>query len=274
MEASNKLVSVIIPCFNSGRYLDKTIQSVLCQTYQNFEIVIVDDGSTDASTKEYLSKLSHAKIRVFFKENEGVSLARNIAISKSTGDYVLPLDADDLITEDYLKLAVTILNHNSCVKLVTCNVEYFGYRKGKFPLINFSIEKLLAKNLFVISSMFRRVDYNKTNGFNPNMKNGFEDWDFWLSLLENGGEVQNINKTCFYYRLHKDSRNNLLNKDTFTKLRYQIYQNHAELYHRYFFNPIDTFEYEQIKYSMEFKLGRILLKPFRLLQELSIKRFR
>lgn len=271
METANKLVSVIIPCFNSGRYLDKTINSVLCQTYQDFEIIIVDDGSTDDTTRQYLSALSHPKINVFFKENEGVSIARNVAISHSTGEYILPLDADDLISKDYLELAVLALNKNSSVKLVTCDVESFGCKKGIIPSDEYTIEKLLAKNLFVVSSMFRREDYNKTHGFNPNMKQGFEDWDFWLSLLSDSGEVYHINRTCFYYRLHKDSRNNLLDNERLMKLRYQIYENHADLYCRYFFNPTDSFEYELVKYSMEYKIGRIILKPFRFLQKLSFK---
>ena len=254
--------------------MPKTIESVLGQTYQNFEIIIVNDGSTDIATLQYLSDLSHPKITVFFQDHEGVSAARNYAISKSKGDFILPLDADDLIANDYLELAVDLLSQNSDLKLVTCNVDFFGYRNGSIPAVAYSMEKLLAKNLFVISSMFRRADYNNTKGFNTNMKEGFEDWDFWLSLLSEGGEVHNIDKTCFYYRLHKDSRNNLLNDEMLTKLRYQIYENHAQLFHQYFFNPTETFEYELKKNSMEYKLGRIILKPFRLLQKVNRRRFK
>ena len=263
----NKLVSVIIPCFNSGIYIDETINSVLKQTITDFEIIIVDDGSTDAFTKQYLSQLKDPKIKVFFKENGGVASARNYAISKSMGEYILPLDADDLIAKDYLELATSILNQKSTVKLVTSNVEYFGYRKGFMPTPEYSIEKLLAKNLFVVSSVFRRMDYDKTKGFNMNMKEGFEDWDFWISLLGDGGEVYNIDKTCFYYRSHKDSRNFLLDGDTFKKMRYRVYENHSELYHRYFMNPTDCFEYELVKNSMEYKVGRMILKPLRYFQK-------
>jgi len=262
------MVSVIIPCFNGGKYINKTIKSVLDQTYQEFEIIIVDDGSTDLVTKQYLTNLSNTKIKVFFKENGGVSSARNFAISKSSGDYILPLDADDLISKDYLQLAVDILDQNSSVKLVTCNVEYFGYRSLTIATETYSIEKLLAKNLFVVSSMFRRVDYDKTAGFNTNMKEGFEDWDFWISLLGDGGEVYNIDKTCFYYRMHKDSRNFQL-EGISKKLRLQIYENHAELYKRHFVNPTDCFEYELIRDSKEYKVGKLVLKPFRFLQKLK-----
>lgn len=268
MSDSIKVVSIIIPCFNGGKYIDKTIKSVLDQTYQNYEIIIVDDGSTDPFTIDYLSELSHSKIKVFFKKNDGVSSARNYAIKESKGDYILPLDADDLISDDYLELAVRILNQNSFVKLVTCNVKYFGYRNELKPTIEFSIEKLLAKNLFVVSSMFRRCDYEMTKGFNSNMNDGFEDWDFWISLLGNGGEVHNIDKTCFYYRMHKDSRNFGL-KYASKNLRYQIYENHTELYHRYFIDPTNCFEYELIKDSMEYKVGKMILKPFRCFQKLK-----
>lgn len=269
MHTFKNMVSVIIPCFNGGKYLNETINSVLDQTYQNFEIIIVDDGSTDPETKQFLSVILHPKIKVYFKENEGVSSARNYAILKSTGNYIIPLDADDLLGEDYLELAVDVLNQNGSVKLVTCNVTYFGYRKVSKLSIKYSIETLLAKNLFVVSSMFRREDYDKTNGFNSNMKDGFEDWDFWISLLGDGGEVYNIDKTCFFYRSHKDSRNFQLNYFS-KKLRYQIYENHVELYHRYFINPTDCFEYELIKDSMEYKAGKLFLRPFRYLQKLKL----
>jgi glycosyltransferase involved in cell wall biosynthesis len=266
---SKNLVSVIIPYYNGGKYIDKTIKSVLDQAYKEFEIIIVDDGSTDTFTKQYLSQLDHSKIKVFYKGNGGVASARNYAILKSQGEYILPLDADDLIAKDYLELAVDILNQNSAVKLVTCNVEYFGYRKGFMQSQEFSIEKLLAKNLFVVSSVFRRMDYDKTKGFNMNMKEGFEDWDFWISLLGDGGEVHNIDKTCFYYRSHKGSRNFLMGGRAFKKMRYQIYENHAELYHRYFINPTDCFEYELVKNSMEYKVGKMILRPFRYFQKFT-----
>ncbi|MDP4292745.1 MAG: glycosyltransferase family A protein [Bacteroidota bacterium] len=266
MDAKNG-VSVIIPCYNSGKHLKATIESVLKQTYPNFEIIIVDDGSTDKATLKFLSTLPAARIIVYHKGHEGVSAARNYGIQYSTGDFILPLDADDLIAEDYLELAAGILQDDSAVKLVTCNAQSFGYRKRDIRTEEFTLEKLLAKNLFVVSSMFRRADYDKTSGFNPNMKEGFEDWDFWLSLLADGGKVHNIGKTCFYYRMQRDSRNNGLDEKLFRKLRHQIYENHAALYRQYRFDPTECFEYELIKHSMEYKLGRMILKPFRFLQK-------
>ena len=262
------MVSVIIPCNNGGKFLDETINSVLKQTYTDFEIIIVDDGSTDAFTKQYLSLLKDPKIKVFFKENEGVSTARNFAISHSSSEYILPLDADDLISEDYLELAVKVLNEIQEVKLVSCEVDFFGYTKGSMYFPEYSLEKLLARNLFVVSSMFRRKDFLLTSGFNPNMKEGFEDWDLWISLLKTGGSVYRIKKTCFFYRIHKKSRNNQLKGLSFSRLRKQIYENHLEAYQQFYFDPVETFEYELIRDSMEYKVGKKILKPFRFIQKI------
>lgn len=267
MPMADKRVSIIIPGFNYGHYLKETLDSVLNQDYNEFEIVIVDDGSTDNQTKKYLSQLNHPKIKVFLKEHEGVCIARNYAIANSTGDYILPLDADDLIGKDFIRDAVEILDSDNRVKIVCCKVEMFGAKKGLYPLPEPSLEMLLGQNTMVVTSMFRRADFEKTNGFNSNMSNGFEDWDFWLSLLDSGGEIYKLDKVGLYYRIKKGSRNNVLTSAEFKRLRLQIYQNHKGLYARHFFDPIKSFEYDLIINSKEYKLGQLLLKPIRIIHK-------
>ena len=262
-----KQVSIIIPSYNDGRYLKEALDSVLSQDYTYFEIIIVDDGSTDNDTQQYLSQLNHHKIKVFLKEHEGVSIARNYAIAKSTGDYILPLDADDLIGKDFIREAVEVLDSNNKVKIVCCKAEMFGAKKGPYPLPDPSLEMLLGQNTMVITSMFRKTDFEMTKGFNPNMSTGFEDWDFWLTLLEQGGEIYKLDKVGFYYRIKKGSRNNVLTSDEFKRLRLQIYLNHQELYAKHFFDPLKSFEYDLIINSKEFKLGQILMKPIRFIHK-------
>jgi glycosyltransferase involved in cell wall biosynthesis len=263
------LVSVIIPCYNSGKFISETVTSVVKQTYPNVEIIIVDDGSTDPDTLKYLSTLQAPNISVYLKEHEGVSIARNYGIEKSTGDFILPLDADDLISEDYLELAIAAFKQLPKVKLVSCSTSFFGYIDGSLAVVEYSLEKLLARNLFVVSSLFKRSDYMQTKGFNPNMKDGFEDWDFWISLLGTGGEVYQIEKTCFFYRIHKNSRNNQLNEEKFSALRMMIYENHKVLFQQYFFDPKESFEYKLIRDSREYQVGSLILKPFRILQRFN-----
>ena len=139
----NKLVSIIVPCYNQAQYLPEALQSVLDQTYSDWECIIVNDGSpddTDIVAKEWLVK--DTRFKYIYKENGGLSSARNAGIESSKGDYILPLDADDKIGRDYLKLAAQAFEHNVDLKLVYCNAE-------KFDLVNefwhLKLSMILAK---------------------------------------------------------------------------------------------------------------------------------
>jgi glycosyltransferase involved in cell wall biosynthesis len=259
----DKLVSVIIPCYNQGKYIDETIQSVLASTYSNIEIIVVNDGSIDKLTIEILKSKSWKKTTIYHTENKGVCHARNYAIKQSKGEFILPLDADDKISRDYIFEAVQILSDNPKVKVVCCDVEMFGVKKGLYPLPEYSMEMLLAQNTMVVTSMFRRFDFEKTNGYNENMNFGFEDWDFWLNLLKSGGEVHKIEKTHFFYRINRGTRNSSISLEKFSKLRRQIYENHKDLYSKYFLDPKLCFEYQIISQSKEYKVGKWIIGPIR-----------
>ena len=130
---SNKKISIIVPCYNQVQYLDECLQSVLDQTYTNWECLIIDDGSPDNT--EDLAKIwveKDERFHYFKKENGGVSSARNFGIEKSTGIYILPLDGDDKIAENYLKLASEKLEQGFDV--VYCLAKYFGERNENFVL--------------------------------------------------------------------------------------------------------------------------------------------
>lgn len=259
------VVSVIIPCYNQGKFLEESIQSVLNSAFKVIEIIVVNDGSTDSLTNQLISTLDHPCIRVINTENQGLAKARNTGIRASSGKYILPLDADDKISDNYIEKAVAILDNNSQIKIVTSEVEYFGAKKGKMLYPEYSIECLLARNFIVCTSMFRRTDYDNTDGYNPNMKYGFEDWDFWLSLLESGGEVYRIKEVHFFYRIKKQSMIKSLNSDQskLELLRKQIYENHKELFSQHYFNPLESFEYIMLKRTMEFRIGAIITRLLR-----------
>lgn len=264
-----KDVSVIITCYNKGKLILEALNSVKAQTYANIEIIIVDDCSTDKNTQIILSELSKSGDYnvILLEKNIGVSEARNIGVKNSQGKYILLLDGDDKISSTYVEEAVNILKTEAEIKIVTCEVELFGYIKGKMSLAEPTIEHLIAENSIVISSLFRKEDFDKSNGFNSNMKEGFEDWDYWLSILETDGKVYRIPKTHFYYRISKRSRNNLNFEDR-RRLRKQIYENHKKLYSNYLLDPIDSFEYNLLKNSNEYQFGKKILKPIRYIQTL------
>lgn len=225
------LVSVIIPCYNLGYFIDETIESVLNQTYKHFEIVIINDGSTDEYTNDKINNYNHPKIKAITTANQGPSRARNRGIMESSGDYILPLDADDIIAPTYLEEAVKILDENEKIGIVYCEATFFGDKNHKWHLPDYSLENMLIDNSIFNTAVFKKSDFLKTKGYNPNMIYGWEDWDFWLSLLELGVEVYKIPKVLFYYRIRKKSREDVFDEFQKTQMFNTLYDNHKKIYH-------------------------------------------
>ena len=121
-------VSVIIPCYNQGHFLDEAVDSILEQTYANIEIIVVNDGSTDEDTIRRLNNLDSEKATVVTTANQGLAAARNNGILKSNGEYILPLDADDLIAPDYLEKAVAAIAKDPDAGIVYCRAKSFWSR--------------------------------------------------------------------------------------------------------------------------------------------------
>jgi glycosyltransferase involved in cell wall biosynthesis len=267
------LVSVITPCYNDGKYILDAVACVAKSTYANIEHIIINDGSTDSYTLDVLSRIDNPHVRIIHTENQGVCNARNIAIGQSSGKYILPLDADDLISKEYISLAVDILEADENVKMVTTNYRFFGGLDKRIQVEPYTMEKLLVRNLYVVASLFRRTDFDLIGGFNINMKVGLEDWDFWLSLLTSGGEVAVLEKEHFYYRFkpQNESRNRSGFHDNPQILRRKIWENHRELYSSFFPDPFQTPEYLYLSKSKEYRLGKALLTPIRKL--LDVIRF-
>lgn len=263
-----KKVSIIIPCYNQERYISDCLKSVSSQIYKNWECIIIDDGSTDESAliiNKYL--ISDNRFKYLHQENQGVCAARNKAINYSTGEYILCLDADDKISPQYISLCVNELEKDKKVTLVTCNYQYFDKMHSKVYLEPYSIERLMGHNLFINCSMFRRNDFDRVNGFNENMKLGLEDWDFWLSILKHGGKVKYLKGIHFFYRIKskKESRNISLAHKHHETLKKQIWLNHKDLYSTTYTSATYSSEYQSVVNSKEYKIGKIILYPFRLI---------
>lgn len=230
MSDQNPKVSVVIPCYNMGQYLDEAVNSVLAQTYRDFEIIIVDDGSTDETTKQVLSSFNRPKTRVIYTANQGPSAARNTGIQQARGEYVLPLDADDKIGSRYMEKAVAVLDQRAEVGIVCCEAEFFGEVIGKWNLPEYSFPLVLLENMIIEPSFFRTADYRQTRGYNPNMLHNHEDHDFWLSIIELGRSVYRIPEVFYYYRRRTGSRDYLTTRDRQIECFVQLYRNHRALY--------------------------------------------
>lgn len=232
MQPQTPLVSIIIPCYNQAHYLKECLDSVFAQSYQNFEVVIVNDGSTNPDTTDILNKLTYPKLTIIHQENQGASGARNTAIKTAKGKYILPLDADDKIASAFLEKAIPILENNENIGIVGGLTEFFGIKTGLFQLPPFQFPAILKENMLVCSCVFRRCDWEKVGGYNTNMIYGLEDWDFWLALIELKREVYQLNEVCLYYRKKNVSRTTELEKNKSLMLK-QIIQNHPALYNAY-----------------------------------------
>jgi glycosyltransferase involved in cell wall biosynthesis len=224
-------VSVIIPCYNDGAYINDAVFSVLAQTCQDFEIIIVNDGSTDEFTNQLLAQYNMPKTKVIVTANVGPSMARNIGIAKATGVYILPLDADDKIAPTYIEKGIQVFESNSSLGIVYCEAEFFGNRQGKWHLPQFSLEAILLENMIFCTAFFKKADWEKVGGFNANMIHGMEDYDFWLSLIELEVGVHQIPETLFFYRIKDQSRTVGLQRFN-TEMFVQLFYNHQDLYVR------------------------------------------
>lgn len=272
------LVSIIVPCYNQAQYLSESLDSVMAQSYHNWECIIVNDGSTD-NTEEIAHKYVDTCpcFSYLTQENQGVSAARNNAIKLSKGKYILPLDADDLIAPYYIEHAVAYLEDHPKCKLIYGLCEKFGAENGIWDLPEYDFQRLLFDNLIFNAAVYRRVDFEKTTGYNENMRAGVEDWDFFLSLLGPDDKVFRLNEIVLKYRIKKISRNTIAAQDDIMiPLRRIIYSNHIEYYQPYAEDIITyvrkcnaTQAYiDCINNSLSMRIGRLFTAPFGKIRDL------
>ncbi|MGB9979578.1 glycosyltransferase [Methanobacterium sp.] len=223
-------VSIIIPCYNQAQYLDDAIDSILAQTFHDFEIIIVDDGSDDEISIKILDDYKRPKTKLIRTSNQGPSSARNKGIKIAKGDYILPIDADDKIGDTYLEKAVDILDKYPQIGIVYCEAELFGDRSGKWNLPEYTFPHVLLHNSIFCTAMFRKSDWKKVGGYKKEMEFSSEDWEFWLSLIEMGLEVHRIPETLFYYRIKKVSRRTTSLSHHEHEMRLNLLKFHRQLY--------------------------------------------
>jgi glycosyltransferase involved in cell wall biosynthesis len=230
MKNKTSLVSVIIPCYNQGQYIDDAVNSVLNQTYDNFEIIIVNDGSTNPETIDILKNYNQPKTKVIHTDNQGLASARNNGIEMATGKYILPLDADDKIGDTYLEKAVNLLEDDQDLGIVYCEAELFGSKTGKWELAEYKFPDILLDNVIFCSGFFRKSDWELVQGYKANMIYGWEDYDFWLSIINLGRKVYRIPQVLFFYRQVNNSMTKALTRDKFIYSYTQLFKNNQELY--------------------------------------------
>jgi glycosyltransferase involved in cell wall biosynthesis len=199
-------VSIIIPCFNDGQFLLEAIQSAEKCSAHRYEIVVVNDGSTDFTTLKILSDIEQRGHRVLHQANRGLARARNQGIFAGSGRYILALDADNRIRPNYLARGIEILDGNADIDVVYGDAEYFGDKTGRNRVPEFNLRRLLEWNYIDACAVFRKSAWERCGGYDENMPSqGFEDWDLWCRIALSGGNFYHVDEMLFDYRVRKDS---------------------------------------------------------------------
>lgn len=242
---NNRLVSVIIPTYNCGKYIGYCIESILKQTYKNIEMIVVNDGSTD-NTEEIIEKYFKGKVIYLKQENKGPSVSRNRGIRFSHGDYITFIDADDYLLPEFIEIGIEeILRHDNKTWLGFERVlwngnmnENFKNLKTSFDFVNLDLSKDSFDNMImkapVITPLIPRDAFFKDNiFFNPKIREA-EDLELWFRLMLNGWKLVLVRNPNYLYRLNRP---------------YSLTSNRLKLYRSMF----------KIYYSL-FKKGKLKLK--------------
>ena len=277
----SKLVSIIVPCYNQAHFLGESLQSVLNQTYSNWECIIVNDGSQD-NTKSIADSWCNndKRFKYLEKTNGGLSSARNAGITISKGEYILPLDADDILHESFLSTLVPELNNDDSLAIVSCYSKFFFKNKEnivhELKPIGTTYHALLFENCLIATSLYRKQCWEDVGGYDETMKKGFEDWEFWLAITKQGWTFKIVEEFLFYYRKQKQSMLiDTLENHRISNMKY-LFKKHEDVYLKHHDKTVDYLLYllkkneetaSKLRKSTPYKIAKLLAKPFNLFKK-------
>jgi glycosyltransferase involved in cell wall biosynthesis len=204
------LVSVVIPCYNYGRFIHETLDSIFAQTFQRLEVIVMDDGSTDELTKRVLENINTERTRVIRQVNQGLAETRNNGARLASGKYVCFLDADDAIEPTYLEKTLSTLESDESLGACYSWVQCFGDDDSIWRTAD--LDPFFLKDYTTASShsVIRKKAWEDVRllngaGFLKKYDGYFEDWVFWIDLLHCGYRGKVIKEPLIRYRVHKTS---------------------------------------------------------------------
>lgn len=203
---SKPAFTIVIPCFNDGAYLGEAVGSVRDLPKDQAEIIIVDDGSTDAATLQLIAGFEAQGIRVHRQPNGGLARARNAGISIAQGEFIIPLDSDNRLRATMLDRAQRIFSERPDVGVVYGDSEFFGEKTGRHRVGNFEQYRLMHWNYIDACAAYRKKVWEEVGGYDAAMPvQGLEDWDFWLGVAERDWKFVYVPEILFDYRVRKGS---------------------------------------------------------------------
>lgn len=189
-------VSVVIPVYNAHEWVDEAAHSVLNQDHPDLEVIIVDDGSTDPKTIALMENPPWHGVKVIRQDNAGSAAARNAGITAATGDYILPVDADDYIAPTYVSKAAQILDSEPTIGIVYAQAEFMGDATGPWQLPPYSLKLILTEGIIFATALFRKQDWFTVGGYDETLYFR-EDHDFWLKIALNA-LLTNIHESMMF----------------------------------------------------------------------------
>ncbi|MCT7949159.1 glycosyltransferase [Ancylothrix sp. C2] len=257
---SDIAVSVVIPCYNQGEYILDALSSVQSCNEPVYEVIIVNDGSTEALTLKVLSYLKDKGYLVIDQKNQGLAAARNNGIKMAKGRYILPLDADNKIRANYIPKGIEVLDKYPEVGVVYGNAELFGDKTGIWEFPDFDVNRMIMGNFIDACAVIRKSMWEDCGGYDSKIpdKLGYEDWDLWLGAIEKGWKFYHVSQVLFDYRFREGSMVSRCNvpENRRQLIRY-IYSKHIGLFAANFINVAADKEYaflSQEAYSAGWKL--------------------
>ncbi|PZX92466.1 glycosyltransferase family 2 protein [Flavobacterium aquariorum] len=236
----NPILSIIIPCYNSEATLETTLESVLNQEFQDWEVIIVNDGSIDSTEKIALKWVNQdSRFKYFAKENEGLGKTRNYGIARSKGIFILPLDSDNQLMKDFVQDAIDVFKNKPEIGVIYGDAEYFGERNGLWKVDQYNFNKILAGNYIDACAIYRKKNWVEVGGYDENMPyQGHEDWEFWIALGVLNVEFYHLNKITFKYFVSNSSMIRSFTDEMLVVNQNYIVKKYSKLYFDYYSRAI------------------------------------
>lgn len=221
------MISIIIPVYNQAEYLPDAIESALGQTVA-CDVLVVNDGSTDTSL-EVAKRYESQGVQVINQVNKGLPSARNTGVMNATGDYILPLDADDILLENCVERMEQAIAVNGA-DVIAPSFKCFGISNGEIILSKLpTMEDFKRGNRLGYFSAIKRDVLLEVGGYNPKMVFGWEDYDLWIDLFKRGKTLTLLSEVLVLYRTKEHSMIHIADAHA-QELLAQMIKNHPEIY--------------------------------------------
>jgi glycosyltransferase involved in cell wall biosynthesis len=247
--------SIIVPAFKAEKTIKRCIDSIINQSYKDYELIIIDDGSTD-NTAEIVAEYGD-KVRYIRYEHKGICQLRNALLDEAKGEWLLFLDADDYLATDFIEQSFRdISTGDESLAIVYPDRTYFGANEFNVVSEEFSIEKMKHRNIIVMCSLVR-LSAARRIGFDLAFAEGLEDYDFFLGLINAGYKAKAQHKSHVFCRVHKRSRTAAIHKDIYrsNRLMRQIVEKYSSLFSKK--EARDVLDYYNVPIAMRLHLMQL-----------------